>query len=165
MASRSLSFSGQIDEWVKQTQKRMTAVFRESAQRTLSQAQSYVPVDTGYLRASLRVSLQSMPQIEKSTKLKSALTEAGAAFARAAGATPNRSRGAGFFQHSGDYVLTIATANIGDTIYAGYTASYAAFVEYGTSRTAPQAYVGRAAAQWNATVARVTQELKGRALA
>lgn len=162
MAARSLSFSGQIDDWVRETEQRMTAVFRESVQRTLSNAQQGVPVDTGYLRASLQVSLQSMPRIEKNTSIKTALTEAGAAFAGGRGQMPNRARGAGFFQPTGDYVLTVARATIGDTVYAGYTASYAIFVEFGTSKMAGRAFVARAAMQWNATVQQVSQELKGR---
>lgn len=160
MAATNLNFAAQVDAWVKQTEARMTAVFRGSAQRTISLAQSYVPVDTGYLRASLQVSLESMPQLEKNTgAIKAALSAAGQAFA---GGGASRARGSGYFQSTGAYVRTIAGAQIGQTIYAGYTANYAGHVEYGTSRQAPQAYVGRAAMQWQTTVNRVVSELKSR---
>lgn len=142
MAATNLNFAAQVDAWVKQTEARMTAVFRESAQRTISLAQNYVPVDTGYLRASLRVSLESMPRIEPgkdgfSIKPKSPVPPP-------------------------DFTLAIAGAQIGQVIFAGYTAAYAGHVEYGTSRQAPQAYVGRAALQWQTTVDRVVSELKSR---
>lgn len=132
-----LSFSGQIDEWVRQTEQRMEAVFRESARRTISTALSYTPVDTGFLRASVRVSTQSMPQVDPS----------------ATGGTP---------APGGDYVMSIAGAQLGQTIYAGWTAAYGPFVEFGTSKMAPRAFVARAAMQWNATVQQVSQELRGR---
>lgn len=159
----TLNFDAQVSGWVRETRERMTAVFRESVQRTISEAQANVPVDTGYLRASLRLSLSAMPQIEKDTRIKAGLTEAGAAFAAAGGSTPQRGRGAGFFQPVGDYVLTIASAKLGDTVFAGYTASYSAHVEYGTSFMAPRAYVGRAAARWPAIVTRVSADAQGRA--
>lgn len=134
-----LSFADQIDEWVRQTEQRMTAVFRESARRTISTALSYTPVDTGFLRASVRVSLQSMPPVDP------------------------EATGPGTAAPGGDYVMAIAGAEIGQTIYAGWTAAYGPFVEFGTSKMAPRAFVGRAAAQWPATVRQVTQELKSRA--
>lgn len=140
----------------------MTEVFRESTRRVLSYSQSYVPVDTGYLRASLRVSLQSMPQLESDDSIKADLTEAGAAFAGSRGQVPDRSRRAGFFQPDEHYALTIRQARLGDTVYARYTASYALFVEYGTSRMPGRGFVARAAMQWPAIVQQVTSEMKGR---
>lgn len=115
----------------------MTAVFRESARRTISTAISYTPVDTGFLRASVRVSTQAMPQVDP-------------------GATGGAAGG------GGEYVMAIAGAQLGQTIYAGWTAAYGPFVEFGTSKMAPRAFVGRAAAQWPATVRQVSQELRTR---
>lgn len=52
------------------------------------------------------------------------------------------------------YVLAVAGAEIGDTIFAGWTANYARFMEYGTSRTAANYFMLSAAQQWQAIVAR-----------
>lgn len=134
-----LGFGAQLEDWVRRTEQRMNAVFRESAQRTISLTQSYVPVDTGFLRASVRVSLQSMPQIEP----------------KATGGTP---------PSSDEYTLSIAGAEVGDTIYAGYTAAYARYVHDGTSKMAGMPFVYLAALQWPRVVNEVQQELKGRVL-
>jgi hypothetical protein len=52
------------------------------------------------------------------------------------------------------YTLAVAGAEIGDTIFAGWTADYARFMEYGTSRVAGSFYMLNAAQQWQAIVAR-----------
>jgi hypothetical protein len=141
MATTSLNFGAQIDTWVKQSEQRMTAVFRESTQRTVSIAQSIVPVDTGFLRASVRASIGSMPPIDPKSR--------GAA-------------GGAYNANDGQVTLTIAGANLGQTIFVGYTANYAGHVHDGTSRTRPQPFVALACAQWPATVSRVVDDLKGR---
>lgn len=142
--ANNLSFGAQIDDWVRATEQRMTAVFRESTRRTISIAQSLVPVDTGFLRASVRASLSEMPRIDSSK------SSGGGGSRRRRTALP------------GDVTLAIAGAKVGQTIYVGYTASYAGFVEYGTSRMAPRAYVGQAVIQWPQTVNQVVNELKNR---
>lgn len=120
----------------------MEAVWKESSQRTVSLAQSYVPVDTGFLRASVRAAIDSMPPIE-------------------AGSRPVDG---GAYNYTGAQITgVISGAELGQTIFVGYTAGYAGFVEYGTSRMAPRAFVGRAAEQWSITVSQVAGELKGRA--
>lgn len=119
----------------------MEAVFKESAQRTVSLAQSQVPVDTGFLRASVRASITSMPAINSAARPADGQS----------------------YQPGGEVVLAIVGAGLGDTIFVGYTAAYAGFVEYGTSRMAPRRFVGYAASQWQATVRQVSQELQARA--
>jgi hypothetical protein len=52
------------------------------------------------------------------------------------------------------YVMAVAGADLGDTIFAGWTANYARFMEYGTSRTRGNFYMLNAAQQWQAIVAR-----------
>lgn len=136
----SHSFSSQIDEWVKETQERMLAVFRESTQRTVSNAQQMVPIDTGFLRASVRASLNGMPPIDREAKPT----------APAYG-----------YDDTG-VVMTIANAELGDTIYVGWTAAYAAHVEYGTSKMVGRGFVAIAALAWPNTVYQVSQELKAR---
>lgn len=57
------TFSAQIDAWVAKTQARMDAVIKASAQDVIALAQKPVakggnmPVDTGFLRASLQSTL------------------------------------------------------------------------------------------------------------
>jgi HK97 gp10 family phage protein len=137
VASTRLSFGAQIDNWVRESEQRMTAVFRESTKRTISIAQSNVPVDTGFLRASIRASLAAMPHISEEKPSPGSYVPP-------------------------DLTMTIAGAKIGETIYVGYTASYAGYVEYGTSKMAPRAFVGQAAIQWPEIVKKVVDDLKGR---
>lgn len=133
-------FSAQVDDWVRASSERLNAVFRESVQRTVAIAQSNVPVDTGFLRASVRMSKSSMPPLRErrgDRKRKWDRAEA-------------------------NVTLTLAGAKVGDTLFVGYTAHYAVFVEYGTSRMAAQPFVGPAVQQWDKTVASVVEELKQR---
>lgn len=52
------------------------------------------------------------------------------------------------------YVLAVAGAELGDTIFAGWTANYARFMEYGTSKTPANFFMLSAAQQWGAIVER-----------
>jgi hypothetical protein len=135
----SLTFSAAIEDFAEATKADLEAVFKESTQRTISLAQSYVPVDTGFLRASIRASTSSMP------KFTAAAPKAGESYA-----PPS------------DYVLVIAGAKLGMTLFVGYTANYAGHVEYGTDRMTGRAFVGRAALRWSQTVEAVVAELRAR---
>lgn len=136
MAVSNLSFAAQIDGLVKKTERNMTAVFREASKRVIQQAQDNVPVDTGFLRSSLQVAInQPVPP---------AIRPQGAPVPG-----PNIS-------------AVIAGASLGDTITAGYTAVYAPFVEYGTSRMSPRRFVGRAVANWQGIVNRTVADVNAR---
>jgi hypothetical protein len=50
------------------------------------------------------------------------------------------------------YVLTIAGAKLGDSVFGGWTADYALHVEDGTSRMAGNFFAGNAAQQWQRIV-------------
>lgn len=52
------------------------------------------------------------------------------------------------------YVMAVAGMDLGDTVFAGWTANYARHMEYGTSRTPGNHYMLAAAQQWQAIVAR-----------
>jgi hypothetical protein len=139
------SFSAQIDAFVRETEQRMTAVFRESSQRVMSRATEFISgqlvnVDTGFLRASVRVSFSEMPKIDSAAQPKDGQS----------------------YPLSGEVSLMIASAHLGDTIHAGYTAAYAGFVHAVTSKMAGRPWVQLAAMQWPTIVNGVTQELKGR---
>jgi len=137
-----LSFTTAIDNWVADTEARMTAVFKESTQRVFSLADNGVPVDTGFARASPQASTEAMPSIVSDNK-----GEEGKAYP------------ADFGQIS----AVIANAKLGQTIYVGWTASYVLPLEYGHSKQAPSGFVRIAAAQWGQVVSQVTEEAKARA--
>lgn len=108
-----------------------------------------LPVDTGFLRASLRVSLgDALPQLV---------------------ATPKERRAQAW--DAAQVELTIAGADLDDTITAAYTAAYAARIEYGfagtdsAGRTYSQGgrrFVGLAVQRWPQIVEGVVAELKAR---
>jgi len=142
----SKSFSATIEDWARETEQRMTAIFRESTQRMIGIATDYisgdlVKVQTGFLRASVRVSLSEMPEIDPSAE---------------------PAEGQRYGVNAGQVSVQIASAQAGDTIYAGYTAAYAGFVHDGTSKMAGRPWVDMAAVQWQTVVNGVQQDLKAR---
>jgi Bacteriophage HK97-gp10, putative tail-component len=58
------------------------------------------------------------------------------------------------------YVLAVAGMELGDVIFAGWTANYARFQEYGTSAMAGNFYMLGAAQQWQAIVARNAEAIR-----
>lgn len=144
MATEHVDFSAAVDAWVAKSKKRLTAVFRESTQRTVSIMQVPVgsggnmPVDTGFLRASIRASLNEMPSIDPGAR------------------PPDKAAPGSVTYDPSNIFLTIARAEIGETIHVGYTASYAQFQEN------RRGFVRLAAAQWQATVRAVVHDVKAR---
>lgn len=135
-------FTAAVSNWVRETPQRLTGVFRESTQRVAAKAANAVPVDTGFARASVRASLEAMPEtIEKPKGVES------------------------FPFDFSDVVLTIAKAELDDPIFIGWTANYAIYLEYGHSAQAPSGFVRIAAEQWPQIVSEVSAELKQRATA
>lgn len=138
------TFSQQATAWVTATRERMTAVRNEAIQRTLATAQEpgpsvanpgggqggHMPVDTGFLRASLVVVKGDMLP---ASRVKPEGQEA-------------------FAYDQAEGTLTLAGAEMTDTITAAWTANYARFAEerYGFSRLAAQ--------QWPRIVAEVASE-------
>jgi hypothetical protein len=140
MATENLDFAAQVDEWVKAQQNRMLAVARESTQRLISVISTAVPVDTGFCRASVRVSLDSMPQ--------------------AIGSKPASAAPGSYNFDPGFASASLAALQPGQTIYVGWTANYAIYLEYGHSQQAPNGFVRVGCAQWPQIVAEVTAEAK-----
>lgn len=89
-----------------------------------------MPVDTGFLRSSLSVTLNAPDTAFKPR--------------------PNGDWAYNFDEMA--YTLTINRANLGDTIYAVYTANYAAAVEYGARGRPGYFFVRTAAQQWQQIV-------------
>lgn len=143
MAATGLTFSAQVSEWVAATERRVTAVFRESTQRLVSEMQSgqnRIPVDTGFARASIRASLSDMPKIESG----------------------NVGRKGQSYSGDGNVTAVIASANLGQTIFVGWTAAYAGVLEFGHSSQAPQGFVRVNAIQWPRIVEEVAAEARSR---
>jgi hypothetical protein len=143
MATNALNFAAEVSAWVRQTEARMTAVFRESSQRLASLAQSRIPVDTGFARASIRASLQAMPQIDPNSRGVEGQSYGGNA--------------------TGQVTATIASATAGEHIYIGWTASYVGFLENGHSKQAPTGFVRISAMEWPRIVREVCAQARGRA--
>lgn len=120
------TFTAQIKAFADKTNEKLEAVIKKSAEEVFSIAQT--PKDMGGRMpvdtGFLRNSLVS--------QLNGAAVGAG----------------------SDAYTMAIAGAEVGDVIFAGWTAHYARFMEYGTSRTAGNFYMLSAAQQWQAIVAR-----------
>lgn len=132
------SFSAQVDDWTKRSQKRMERVAKTATLAVIEDAQTPVAkggrmrVDTGFLRASGRVSLDGMPS------------------------GPSRNTGEIVTQSDSDpnTVLTIGRAQLGDTIWFGWTANYARFREYN------DAFLGIAVQKWQQFVDDAIRKVK-----
>jgi hypothetical protein len=137
----STTFSAQVSDWVRKTEQRMTAVFRQSAQEVILDMQNRTPVDTGFARASVVVSTSAMPSID-----------------------PNKhgEEGGNYPPNTEEIGLAIVGAVIGQTIYAGYTAAYALALEYGHSKQAPNGMVRLAAQRWPQIVREVSARAQAR---
>ncbi|TPL06683.1 HK97 gp10 family phage protein [Mesorhizobium sp. B2-4-11] len=132
------SFAATVGAWAAKVPNALEAVFKESAQELVSQLNELVPVDTGFLRASLMASTSAMPQLTR---------------ANAGVPVPS---------DLGDIVLVIAGADLGDTLYLGYTANYAAYVHYGAQGRAPRPWVTMVAQRWEMIAAEKAAEVKSR---
>jgi hypothetical protein len=139
------TFSAQVGDWVKESKARLLAVAQQSSQAVVNDAQTEsgkggnMPVDTGFLRASL------VGQLNQSVNAVTFNT--GKAKASYAGES---------------VTLAIANMDIGDTFHAGWTANYAYYVEYGANGRAGRAFLRTAAARWPEIVAETVRELRAR---
>lgn len=131
------TFAATVGDWARTVEGAIEVVFKESAQELVLQLNALVPVDTGFLRASLRASTTAMPVM--------ALENPGA-----------------FNIDAGEITLVIAGADIGDTIYLGYTANYGAFVHYGANGRPGRPWVDMVAQRWQSIVADKSAEVKSR---
>lgn len=138
------SFSAQIDEWIAETEERIEATIKQSAQTVIERMQLPVgkggnmPVDTGFLRASLQASIhQPYP---------------------ANIANPGVPKD----WNQSETIMAIANLELGGTIYATYTAEYAGHVEYGARGRPGRGFVRLAAQQWPQIVNQTAVELRNR---
>lgn len=138
MGVTNLTFSAQIEQFGKNAVAKATAVARQSAQDVRNEmirdrgTGGRMRVDTGFLRRSLMESTSAMPRINPK-------------------AVPGEVAN---YSAPPAVSLVIAGWEMGQPLYMGFTAAYAAYREYGTSSQPPDAFVRTAAAQWRQIVSR-----------
>lgn len=144
------AFAASVGDWVLKVSGAAETIFQESAQELTSQLDQLLVEmvydqpqaagykRTGFLRASLMASTTAMPQLT--------------------GDSP----GASVPADLGDVVLVINGADLGDVLYLGYTANYAAFVHYGAQGRAPRPWVSLVAQRWTMIVEVKSAEVKQR---
>jgi len=133
-----MTFTAEIEDWARKVLGAEEAIFKEAAQELVSELNSLVPVDTGFLRASLQASTSAMPVLSRDNP------------------------GGTFAPDMGEIVLVIAGADLGDTIYLGYTARYGPHVHYGANGRPGRPWVTMVAQRWPQIVEAVGARVKAR---
>lgn len=163
-------FAAQVDDWTRATKSRLENVFKQSVQDVIEKMQTpgwsvastsaaiqgggakratvvgrpgkggNLPVDTGFLRSSLRVSIGGP----------------------ATGLMDRPEANDYNWSEERSYQLTIGGADITQSIYAVYLAKYAVHVEYGTRYVAARGFRRLAAQQWQTIVAGNVEKAKRR---
>lgn len=144
------SFSAQIEAWTRKVDGAIEAIFKESVQELVEQADQILtqmvyeapPASSGYkrtgfLRSSVKVSTASMP-------------------------LANRPQGTPDGGYMAEIEVQIAGASVGETLFIGWTANYSGFVHWGANGNPPRPWVSMVAQRWSAIVDMKTAELKGR---
>lgn len=143
------TFAASVEAWVLRVEGALEAVFKESVQELVDQADELLrqlvyeaPPSpnyrrTGFLRSSMVASTVSMP-------------------------LANRPQGAPDGGYMAEIEVQIAGSEIGETIYIGWTANYAGYVHYGANGSQPKPWVDLVAQRWQAIVAAKTAELRRR---
>ena len=133
-------FVATTNQWVRDSKARLEAVFLESTQQVFSDAQKPVgaggnmPIDTGTLRASLQVGVRG----------SEASVIFGSAKEAKLGADP-------------DISVAIASATVGDVIFGGWTAKYAAYQHFVIGHL----WIDKAVQNWQSIVTANVNRLKG----
>lgn len=141
------NFAAQVEDWCKDSEVLLEAIFHEASQRVteiMTTPRGHggnLPVDTGYLRATIQASNVAPPPINPGSKGNAAQKYA---------------------FNSGPINLVISNTKLGGTVYICATANYALHVEFGTSKQPAALFVTQAAQRWPQVVAEVQAELKGR---
>lgn len=133
------TFEAAVGEWARKVEGAVDVIFKEACQELVSELNTLVPVDTGFLRSSLMASSTAMPVLNQA----------------------NPGQGA-FVPDVGTIELVIAGADAGDTIYLGYTANYGAHVHYGANGRPGRPWVSMVAQRWQTIVAQKAGEVRSR---
>ena len=127
------TFTATVDDWVRDTKQRMEAVAKTATQELFIEVVKPVGqggrmrVDTGFLRASFRASLDAPINLSLEN--------------------PDPENGV-FKLDQGEISLTINRAEIGQTIFGTFTANYARPREYGSRGQPADAFVLSNAQRW-----------------
>ena len=154
MPVSNLQFAADIERWAEATEAKLRAVFRMSAQDVIEVMQEVgpsktnpastgtgrMPVDTGFLRASLKVQLNADPPPAN---------------------VDNPNPDGRFSFNPAAATLVINQAQIGDRVTAGFVANYARAVDLGTSKFPGYHFVEYASGQWQQIVRRNVERAKG----
>lgn len=145
------TFAAQVGDWINRVDGALLAVFRESAQVLVSQLDQQLtdmvydqPQSasgynrTGFLRASLMASREAMPTLSRENPGNAASPDLW------------------------PVILVINSAEVGDTLYLGYTANYAAYVHYGVKGNQPRQWMTLVAERWQEIVTAKAKEVKAR---
>lgn len=132
-------FSAQVDDWAKKSQKRMERVAKTATLGVIEEAQTPVAkggnlrVDTSFLRNSGQVSLTGIPSGESRPPPKgTTITD----------------------RSDAEAIATIGKAQLGDTIFFGWTANYARF------REVFDGFLGLAVQRWQEHVDAAVRKVK-----
>lgn len=145
MANQSNTFSAKVDAWVKKSKSAMENVFKQSVQDVIIEMQTTddrggnLPFDLGFLRSSLRITLNSP-----------------------ASGLQKREGAEGDYKWAEEtaFTLTILGAGIEDSIYAVYLADYAMHQEYGTKYMPGKHFRDLAVQNWQNIVSRNVEAAK-----
>jgi hypothetical protein len=136
-------FADEVTAFVRKTPQRMEAVFKESVQRTVEYMQGpNMPVDTGFLRASIRGNPGRDPQ---------QLT------------LPYERDPSGSYAYNAQQVnLAITGSTLTSGFIVVYLANYARAQEYGSNGRAGRRFVGLAVQRWPQIVREAAADLEKR---
>lgn len=141
------TFAAQIEGWTRRVKEAEEAVFKEAAQELVKQLNDQITEmvydapetpnyrRTGFLRASLVASTEAMPRLIRDNP------------------------GVPVNADMGSVILVIAGAELGDTIYLGYTAKYSYHVFAGANGRPPRPWVTLVAQRWPQIVAAKAAEV------
>jgi hypothetical protein len=140
MATSRLTFSASVAGFAKRVPEAIESVFREAAHELVIQLDNQLdsmiyetPQSEGYkrtrfLQASLVASQSAMPTLNR------------------------KNPGTPVSPDLGEVLLVVDGADVGETLYLGYTAEYGAYVHYGSSGAAPRPWVNLVAQRWQEIV-------------
>lgn len=134
------SFTASVEEWVRRAKDAEELIFKESCQELVSQLWDLTPKDTRFLASSLLASTQAMPALS----------------------VKNPDPKGKFTLDVGQIELVIMGAELGDTIYLGYTANYGAHVHYGANGRPGRPWVSMVAQRWQSIVDAKAAQIKTR---
>jgi len=133
------SFSAQVDAWTQQSKERLEAVFHKAAEKVAEEVVARSPIRTGFLRHSFTASGSQMPIMR-------------------ANARPQDGQSYAF--DSGPVNLVILGVPLGRTVFLGFAAGYAGFVEFGARGRPPVGMVRLTAQRWPQIVNEAVSEAK-----